>query len=114
MPRADRTLRIPEQGGFPPRMPPGVRAGLARGRSWAAARGRGSFASRAVERRSPSRGRGWSRGASGQNRALAPAPRVGQQPLELSRLVAADLAVGAVVLDPDGRRARLVPKPGEL
>jgi hypothetical protein len=43
---------------------------------------------------------------AGDNRRAAAAQRVAEQPLELSRLVAGVAAIDAVVLDPDGRRAR--------
>ena len=51
---------------------------------------------------------------AGEDRALAAALGVGQQPLELPRLVAAEAAVGAVVLDPHRRLPALVPQAGQL
>ena len=51
---------------------------------------------------------------AGEDRALAAVPGVGQQPLELPRLVAAEAAEGAVVLDPHGRHPALVSQVGQL
>ena len=51
---------------------------------------------------------------AGEDRPLAPATGVGEQPLELSRLVAAEGAVGAVVLDPDRRLTAVVTQAGQL